>query len=190
MDTSNTIIDIHMDDEIYNQQIEIPNHDNNMGEMDSTGDNVVSEDSKNSDDSANSKDSEDSKASHVRSSFITSDNDDIDFAMMSQRTCPYTGEMYTEYLLNGHPRTIREILRMDAPTFRSLCAELKCRDFIKVEKNCERHRLAVDSLCRLAVLIIQPPDPNVIFPKIRNNLKRYPWFKGNRWYAHCGASTC
>ncbi|CAL5352637.1 unnamed protein product [Camellia sinensis] len=87
-----------------------------------------------------------SNVRHVRSSFIASDDDDIDFAMvcqiykstngllgkMPQQTCPYTGEMYTEHLLNGHPCIIREIFLMDAPKFRSFGAELKRRDFIAI----------------------------------------------------------
>ncbi|XP_028091342.1 uncharacterized protein LOC114291677 [Camellia sinensis] len=58
--------------------------------MDSSGDNVDNKDSKDSEDSkdnennednADSKDSGDNIASHVRSSFIALDNDDIDFEM-------------------------------------------------------------------------------------------------------------
>lgn len=215
--------------------------------MDSSGESLETEDSIDSEDSPDSadlEDSEDSIAAQLRSSFIASDDDDLDFAMVCQmweatnripgkqpqRTCPYTGEMYTQHLLNGHPHTIREVLRMDAPTFRSLCDELKRREFIKVDKNrlsieqslaiflyicghSERHRLAADrfqhstetihrhfkimmrALCRLAVLIIRPPDPNVIPPEIRNNRKHYPWFKdcigvidGTHIAAHAPAS--
>ncbi|CAL5377445.1 unnamed protein product [Camellia sinensis] len=168
------------------QSNEFPNYDNITAEMDSSGESLETEDSADSEDSPDSadlEDSEDSIAAQLRSSFIASDNDDLDFAMVCQmweatngipgkqpqRTCPYIGEMYTQHLLNGHPRTIREVLRMDAPTFRSLCDELKIREFIKVDKN--------RALCRLAVLIIRPPDPNVIPPEIRNNRKHYPWFK-------------
>ncbi|CAL5435353.1 unnamed protein product [Camellia sinensis] len=194
------------------QSNEFPNYHNITAEMDSSGESLETEDSSDSEDSPDSadlEDSEDSIAAQLRSSFIASDDDDLDFAMVCQmweatngipgkqpqQTCPYTGEMYTQHLLNGHPRTIREVLRMDAPTFRSLCDELKRCEFIKVDKNSERHRLAADrfqhstktihrhfkimmrALCRLAVLIIRPPDPNVIPPEIRNNRKHYPWFK-------------
>ncbi|XP_028078485.1 uncharacterized protein LOC114280326 [Camellia sinensis] len=194
------------------QSNEFPNYDNITAEMDSSGESLETEDSVESEDSPDStdlEDSEDSNAAQLRSSFIASDDDDLDFAMVCQmweatngipgkqpqRTCPYTGEIYTQHLLDGHPRTIREVLRRDAPTFRSLCDELKRREFIKVDKNrlsieqslaiflyicghSERHRLAADrfqhstetihrhfkimmrALCRLAVLIIRPPDPN------------------------------
>ncbi|GMP98002.1 hypothetical protein CsSME_00046047 [Camellia sinensis var. sinensis] len=176
---------------------EFPNYHNITAEMDSSGESLETEDSADSEDSPDSadlEDSEDSIAAQLRSSFIASDDDDLDFAM-PQQTCLYTGEMYTQHLLNGHPRTIREVLRMDAPTFRSLCDELKRSEFIKVDKNSERHRLAADrfqhstktihrhfkimmrALCRLVGLIIRPPDPNVIPPEIRNNRKHYPWFK-------------
>ncbi|CAL5384396.1 unnamed protein product [Camellia sinensis] len=190
------------------QSNEFPNYDNITAEMDSSGESLETEDSVDSEDSLDSadlEDSEDSIAAQLRSSFIASDDDDLDFAMVCQmweatngipgkqpqRTCPYTGEMYTQHLLNGHPRTIREVLRMDAPTFRSLCDELKRREFIKVDKNrlaadrfqhstetIHRHfKIMMRALCRLAVLIIRPPDPNVIPPEIRNNQKHYPWFK-------------
>ncbi|GMP92879.1 hypothetical protein CsSME_00042939 [Camellia sinensis var. sinensis] len=198
-----------MDVTTNNQANEFPDYDNIMVEMDSSKESLESEDSKDIEDirdSADSKDSEDSSAEQLRSSFITSNDNDVDFAMVcqvfesvrkiqSQRTCPYTGEICTQHLLNGHLRTIREILRMDAPTFRSLCAELKCRKFIKADKNSERYRLAADrfqhsteiihrhfkimmrALCHIVVLIIQPPNPNVIPLEIQNNPKRYPWFK-------------
>ncbi|GMP34808.1 hypothetical protein CsSME_00007530 [Camellia sinensis var. sinensis] len=51
------------------------------------------------------------------------------------------------------------------------------------------------ALCRLAVLIIRPHNPNVIPPEIRNNRKHYPWFKdcigaidGTHIAAHAPAS--
>ncbi|GMP77383.1 hypothetical protein CsSME_00033673 [Camellia sinensis var. sinensis] len=209
MDPSNSTNPFDMDAALNSQSNEFPNYDNITAEMDSSGESLETEDSADSEDSSDNADIEDSEnsiAEQLRSSFIASNDDDVDFAMVyqifestngipgkqPQRTCPYTGEMYIQHLLNGHPHTIQEILRMDAPMFRSLCAELKCREFIKVAKNSERHRLAADRfqhsmetihrhfkimmrvLCRLAVLIIQPPDPNVIPPKIRNNPKRYP----------------
>ncbi|GMQ10665.1 hypothetical protein CsSME_00053581 [Camellia sinensis var. sinensis] len=212
MDHRNSTNPFDMDATINSQSNEFPNYDNITTEMDSSGESLETEDSVDSEDSldsANIEDSEDSIAAQLRSSFIASDDDDMDFAMVCQmwestngilgkqpqRTCLYTGEMYAQHLLNGHPRTIREVLRMDAPTFRSLCDELKRREFIKVDKNNERHRLAADrfqhstetihrhfkivmrALCRLAVLIIRPPDPNVVPPEIRNNPKRYPWLK-------------
>ncbi|GMP55381.1 hypothetical protein CsSME_00020220 [Camellia sinensis var. sinensis] len=201
MDPSNSTNLFDMDAAINIQSNEFPNYDHIMAEMDSSGKSLETEDntdSEDSPDSADIEDSEDSIAAQLRSSFIASDDDDMDFAMVCQmwestngipgkqpqRTCPYTGEMYTQHLLNGHPRTIQEVLRMDAPTFRSPSDELKRREFIKVDKNSERHRLAADrfqhstetihrnfkimmrALCRLAVLIIRPPDPNVIPPEI------------------------
>ncbi|KAF5950539.1 hypothetical protein HYC85_012532 [Camellia sinensis] len=169
MDPSNSTNPFDMDAAINSQSNEFPNYDNITAEMDSSGESLETEDSPNS---ADIEDSEDSIAAQLRSSFITSDDDDMDFAMVCQmwestngipekqpqRTCPYTGEMYTQHLLNGHPRTIREVLRMDAPTFRHF-------------------KIMMRALCRLAVLIIRPPDPNVIPLEIRNNPKHYPWFK-------------
>ncbi|CAL5362231.1 unnamed protein product [Camellia sinensis] len=212
MDPRNSTNLFDMDAAINSQSNEFPNYDNITAEMDSSGESLEIEDSADSEDnldSADIEDSEDSIAAQLRSSFIASDDDAW---TQPQRTCLYTGEMYTQHLLNGHPRTIREVLRMDAPTFRSLCDELKRREFVKVDKNrlsieqslaillyvcghSERHRLAADrfqhstetihrhfkimirALCRLAVLIIRPLDLNVIPPEIRNNPKRYPWFK-------------
>ncbi|CAL5441606.1 unnamed protein product [Camellia sinensis] len=133
MDPRNSTNPFDMDAAINSQSNEFPNYDNITDSLDS----------------ADIEDSENSIAAQLRSSFIASDDDDMDFAMVCQmwestngilgkqpqRTCLCTGEMYTQHLLNGHPRTIREVLRMDAPTFRALCDELKHREFIKVDKN-------------------------------------------------------
>ncbi|XP_058209917.1 uncharacterized protein LOC131322574 [Rhododendron vialii] len=48
-----------------------------------------------------------------------------------QRNAPFTGQEYVTHLLNGHQDTIQDVLRVDAPTFRSLVAELVLRGNLK-----------------------------------------------------------
>lgn len=50
----------------------------------------------------------------------SSDDDNQHVARRPQRDAPFTGQEYTIWLINGHPDTIRDILRVDAATFRSL----------------------------------------------------------------------
>ncbi|KAH7838368.1 hypothetical protein Vadar_025532 [Vaccinium darrowii] len=48
-----------------------------------------------------------------------------------QRTAPFTGQEYITFLLNGHPDTIHDVLRVDAGTFRALVSELTLRGNLK-----------------------------------------------------------
>ena len=41
-----------------------------------------------------------------------------------QRNCPYTGEQYIKFLLSGNPKSIREQLRMEVPTFVELVKQI------------------------------------------------------------------
>ena len=51
-----------------------------------------------------------------------------------QRNCPFTGQMYVDFLLDGHPSTIHDILRMKKDPFLSLCHVLVEGGFLNVGK--------------------------------------------------------
>ncbi|KAI8025621.1 hypothetical protein LOK49_LG02G02392 [Camellia lanceoleosa] len=47
-----------------------------------------------------------------------------------QRNCPYTGEQYIKFLLSGNPKSIREQLRMEVPTFVELVKQIVRRNVV------------------------------------------------------------
>ncbi|CAL5410713.1 unnamed protein product [Camellia sinensis] len=47
-----------------------------------------------------------------------------------QRNCPYTGEQYIKFLLSGNPKSIREQLRMEVPTFVELVRQIVRRNVV------------------------------------------------------------
>ncbi|KAH7861959.1 hypothetical protein Vadar_033047 [Vaccinium darrowii] len=80
---------------------------------------------------------------------------------MPQRTSKMSGQEYVTFLLKGHPRTIKDVLRVDKHTFRALVRELIQRGqiewdhkkvsieeslamFLYICGHSERHRLAAD----------------------------------------------
>ncbi|KAH7849523.1 hypothetical protein Vadar_019079 [Vaccinium darrowii] len=88
-----------------------------------------------------------------------------EFEKMPQRTSEQTGQAYVNFLLDGHPQTIKDILRVDAFTFRALVAELVSRGQLQWDKkhlcveeslaiflyicgHSERHRMAADRFQR------------------------------------------
>lgn len=47
-----------------------------------------------------------------------------------QRNCSYTGEQYIKFLLSGNPKSIREQLRMEVPTFVELVKQIVRRNVV------------------------------------------------------------
>ncbi|XP_058197655.1 uncharacterized protein LOC131313382 isoform X2 [Rhododendron vialii] len=113
---------------------------------------------------------------HNEDEAVSSDDDellDLEFLdlmeeekiKMPQRTCELTGQVYTNFLLERHPQTIKDVLRVDAYTFRGLVAELVARGqlqwdhkrvcleeslaiFLYICGHSQRHRVAADRFQR------------------------------------------
>ncbi|KAH7859672.1 hypothetical protein Vadar_004093 [Vaccinium darrowii] len=87
-----------------------------------------------------------------------------EFRKMPQRTSEQSGQAYVNFLLDGHPQTIIDILRVDAFTFRALVSELVARGlqwdhkrlcveeslaiFLYICGHSQRHRMATDRFQR------------------------------------------
>ena len=97
--------------------------------------------------------------------FLESEEEDDVFGKMPQRTSEQSGQAYVNFLLEGHPVTIRDILRVDAFTFRALvlklvtrrqldwehkhlCVEESLAIFLYICGHTQRHRLAADRFQR------------------------------------------
>ena len=59
-------------------------------------------------------------------------NENLPIERVPQRNAPFTGHMYTQFLLNGNPRTMRELLRVDVHCFRVLVEQLISRGMVDV----------------------------------------------------------
>ena len=59
-------------------------------------------------------------------------NENVPIERMPQHNAPFTGHMYTQFLLNGHPSNMRELLRVDVHCFRALVDELISRGVVDV----------------------------------------------------------
>ncbi|KAI8559019.1 hypothetical protein RHMOL_Rhmol04G0141800 [Rhododendron molle] len=66
-----------------------------------------------------------------------------------QRVAPFNGQSYTQFLMTKHPKTIKDVLRVDKQTFRSLVALL----VEKGQLNWDRMRLSLEESLAIFLFI-------------------------------------